>query len=375
MHVMIVAPEDLPIPPQRGGSVQIYVSHLCEALSRSEDVQVTLVSPGVKSTFSNEALDYSHFIVERTSPDQYWRGVRKLIDSLHPQIIQVENRPKQALRLLRRFPAKAMLLNLHSTTFLGPKHITSADARRVLTSVRAVVCNSHDLAKTVRERIGLSDRWHPSVIYPGVTQPCRTPGGTELGKATHDPLRLLFVGRVIHQKGVHIAIDALKVLERQMPIELTVVGRTPPWERAYRRQIVRSAANANVTFTGFVAPNQLQDVYASHDILVCPSQKHEAFGLVTIEAMMNGLPVVASHIGGIPEAVGTEGGRLVKNFHNPSAFARAIRSLQDRQTYQQYSDSALKQAGKFTWTTSAARFIELYQKAVNSAQEKKHTDL
>ncbi|MFB5190382.1 glycosyltransferase family 4 protein [Alicyclobacillus fastidiosus] len=375
MHIMIVAPEDLPIPPRRGGSVQIYSTHLCKAISQREDIQVTLVSPGVKATPSYDQTDYNHITLECSSSDQYWTRVKRLIDSLHPQVVQVENRPKQTLQLRRMYPAKAMVLNLHSLTFLGPRHITSADARRVLSSVHAVVCNSLDLAKTVRERIGLADRWQPSVIYPGVTQPFQKQGSTNIDKTPHDPFRLLFVGRVIRQKGVHIAIDAVKILQRQLPVKLTIVGRTPPWERVYRRQLVRAAANANVTFAGFLTPDRLVDMYAAHDILVCPSQKHEAFGLVNIEAMMNGLPVIASHLGGIPEAVGAEGGLLVHNFHNPSAFARAIRSLQDRQTYQQYSRSALKQAEKFTWTASASQFIELYQSALNPAQEKKHTDI
>ncbi len=362
VHVMIIAPEDLPIPPIRGGSVQIYVNHLYEALSQRDNFRVTLVSPGsTANRIRHPQGRHIHIIVQRSTPTEYWRRVRHMIRKRHPDIVQIENRPSRALEVIRRFPEQRVILNLHSTTFLGARHITRQRARNVLTHAHGIVCNSRDLSETIREQMGLSEHWHPSVIYPGLTLP-PTIRAAHTDKRPHHPLRVLYVGRVIAQKGVHVAVDAVKLLASDMAVSFTIVGRTPPWEKAYRKALLKASADADIRFLGFVPPTELNDVYAEHDILICPSQKHEAFGLVNIEAMSHGLPVVASQLGGIPEAIGDEAGILVRQFHRSSAFAQAIRKIVvDGDTYRQYSQAASARASQFTWAASAKHFAAVYE--------------
>ncbi|MFB5189112.1 glycosyltransferase family 4 protein [Alicyclobacillus fastidiosus] len=357
MRVLVVSPEGLPIPPRHGGSVQIYLSNLFRELAKRPDVDVILLSPGQRSERKRISSHATHLTM-RASKEQYWRNVHKVIHSYHPDVIQIDNRPAQALEIAKGFPTKRVILNLHSLTFLSRRHISESHAREILNRA-VVVCNSADLARTIRSRFRLKSTWHPHVIYPGVTQNQR--GIAVARSGPHTPLRVLFVGRVIEQKGVHVLIRAVRALRDSTPVKLTVVGGTHPWERAYRTRLKRMARGLDVKFAGFVQPQKLSSYYESHDILVCPSQKHEAFGLVNLEAMSYGLPVVASNIGGVPEAVGGKGGVLIHSFQSPSQFAAAIRSFASSERYLKYSQAARRHARRFTWSRTARGFAELYR--------------
>lgn len=360
MHVMIIAPEDLPIPAIRGGSVQIYLSQLYEALTERENMKITLVSPGARHT-ETRTHHCKHIVLPAHGP-AYWQKVYALLKKKHPDVVQVDNRPRQALSIYTRFPHVKIVLNLHSLTFLGPRHITHAMARHVLRRVNAVVCNSRALETAIRNRFRLGSNWSAHVIYPGVTQSNADESEPVATQNPNTSLRLLFVGRVIEQKGVHIAIEATKRLQREFPVTLTVVGRTPPWERKYLQSLKRRAKGVNVRFLGFISPSRLHTLYKTHHILLCPSQKHEAFGLVNIEAMYHGLPVVASHIGGIPEALGDQGGTLIREYSSTSAFVSAIRQLRDPEKYEKARENAKHQADSFTWKRSARKFESVYRR-------------
>ncbi|MDP3759917.1 MAG: glycosyltransferase [Ramlibacter sp.] len=107
-------------------------------------------------------------------------------------------------------------------------------------------------------------------------------------------LRLLFVGRLDHQKGVDVFYEALRKLgEGAFGV---VVGAPVVGDEA----AVQPPANARAL--GWRTRPQTASLYAAADVLVVPS-RWEAFGLVTVEAMRAGLPVIATRVGGIPEAV------------------------------------------------------------------------
>lgn len=359
MHVMLVAPEDLPIPPTRGGSVQIYLSHLCAALADRKHIHITLISPGNAAQSKACAHPPYRHIVVKGDKKTYWRRVHRLVKAGEPDVVQIDNRPLEALHILAANPHRRVVLNLHSLTFLGPRHIKTAEARTILHKADAVVCNSRNLAETIARRYKLKHNWQRHVIYPGVHSTAHTSALTR-GHST-DTMRVLFVGRVIRQKGVHIAIEAIRQQHRQNNVSLTIVGKTHTWEKTYRKQIELDAKGLPIEFVGFVPPHELAELYKKHHLLICPSQKHEAFGLVNIEAMNHGLPVIASKLGGIPEAVGKHGGVLVSRYQMPGEFAKAIDKMRDPKRYYKMSKYALRHAQKFTWKKTARKFDHLYR--------------
>jgi glycogen synthase len=120
------------------------------------------------------------------------------------------------------------------------------------------------------------------------------------------PVRLLYVGRVSPDKGVHTAVEAVCLLVHRhghKNVTLTVAGRAS--DSDYMRRLEALAADGgvkdNVVFAGQFAREQLPGIYQTHDVLVFPSIWEEPFGITPLEAMCSGLAVVGTTTGGSRE--------------------------------------------------------------------------
>lgn len=117
-----------------------------------------------------------------------------------------------------------------------------------------------------------------------------------------DEVSILFVGRVVYEKGVDILIKALKPL---VGYKLTIVGRpgfdpNAPLSK-YEIKLRRQSVGMPVTFLNFTPRSDLPAVYRSSDVLVVPSRFQDPFPLTVLEGMSSGLPTVAANVGGINE--------------------------------------------------------------------------
>lgn len=360
--VWIISPEDLPIPPTKGGSVQIYTSALIHCLAQSMDISFTLLSPNghVGKLPSTHPSTYTHHHISNRH-GKYLEQIVNMVAHSQPDIVQIENRPQFVWPIHSCSPKTKIILNLHSTTFIHTRHLPQPLVQRCLQHLDAIVCNSQYLRQTLIKQLGLHTKKQiPVVIYPGVHfDEFASP--TE--RVLHNPIQLLYVGRIIRQKGLHVLLRALPLLKHiDSPIHLTILGRTPPWEAQYAK-LVHSLSNQQfTTWGGFISPRQLAKFYQAADIFVCPSQQDEAFGLVNIEAMASGLPVIASHVGGISETVTPMCGSLVEQYQSPLAFAAAIENLICHpQEWAQKSAFAKRRAALFSWSSTARQFNNLYQ--------------
>ena len=114
---------------------------------------------------------------------------------------------------------------------------------------------------------------------------------------------LLFVGRLVSVKGADVAIEALRPLRKTgVETTLTVCGDGPERE-ALEQQVADAGLEEQVTFEGWTDPDALADQYRTAELLLVPSH-YEPFGIVALEAIASGCPVVAARTGGLPEAVG-----------------------------------------------------------------------
>lgn len=349
----------------RGGSVQIYLYALYELLKNHPNMKVHLISPREKfqvCLHSPQGLQNYPRTRSLSPASAYRHRVFSLLQSIRPDVVQIDNRPNLVEPVQRRLPAVPVVLNLHSLTFLGPQHIHPDRARQVLGKTSAVVFNSHYLAHAVSRHLRLSTPLtNGHIIYPGVDLVRFAPSTTPL--APPPPLRLVYVGRIIPQKGIHVLLLALRHLQVQrQPIHLTIIGRTPPWERAYGETVRQLAEGLHITRPGFLSPLALPAHLWEHHALVCPSQSKEAFGLVNIEAMAAGLPVIASRIGGIPEIVDETCGQLVTPPQSPHRWEHALKLwLEHPQIYLQAQEGAKKRALQFPWEQTARQFANLYE--------------
>lgn len=115
----------------------------------------------------------------------------------------------------------------------------------------------------------------------------------------HHPIRLLYVGQLLPEKGVETAIKAVKQLSKGMAITLTCVGNGPIEYCKY----LTSLADHMIHFEGFVPHDKLSPIYQAHDIFLFPSTVQEGQGTTYLEAMSSGLPIISTSVGGVKEVL------------------------------------------------------------------------
>lgn len=187
---------------------------------------------------------------------------------------------------------------------------------------------------------------------------------------------VLFVGRVTPHKGIDRLIRALPEGAR-----LTIAGSSghdprPP-ERDYPALLRRLAADRDVRFEGPVADEHLPELYRRAEVVVLPSVEttcygrriavSELLGLVILEAMASGTPVVASRLGGIPEII-EDGvtGYLVEPGNEAELHDALARLLADRALARRMGAEARRRViDEFTWDRCAERCLDAYSALVD----------
>ena len=188
-----------------------------------------------------------------------------------------------------------------------------------------------------------------AVAHPGIDDALFVPS---------DPLpwrwRLLYLGRLDERKGVHVAVDALA----ELPPEAVLVLQGSGDERYVER--LRARGTGRIEFSA-VPRERLREVYADADALVFPVQWDEPWGLVPLEAMAVGRPVVATGTGGSGEYLEHESNCLIyEPRDSPAALADAVRRLA--------ADENLRERLRTTGLATAARYTErAYNEAIERA--------
>lgn len=178
----------------------------------------------------------------------------------------------------------------------------------------------------------------------------------------HSPRRtvVLFVGALRPNKGVEYLLRAAPDVLREYPlVRFWIVGDGP--ERSRLESLARNLGVAKwVRFPGRIERKDLPGYYAQAGVFAMPSL-NEPQGLVALEALAFGLPVVASRVGGIPEMV-QDGwnGRLVPPGNSPLLAGALKEVLSDPEVNQRMSTHALETARNLSWPRSLGKFLDLY---------------
>ncbi|MDZ4404121.1 glycosyltransferase family 4 protein [Prosthecobacter sp.] len=180
------------------------------------------------------------------------------------------------------------------------------------------------------------------IVHHGVITPQALPE-----PAAHEAACVLFIGRLVKPKGVHILLQAVQSLhERGMRFQTCIVGDGP--ERALLEERMRSdESGAVVRFLGKLAEADLPEVLRQACVLVVPSLGGEVFGMVVLENMARGIPVIASDIGAFQEVMGDAG----VSFQTGDAddLARHLAAvLNDRDLSARLAESSARRASEFT---------------------------
>jgi glycosyltransferase involved in cell wall biosynthesis len=124
------------------------------------------------------------------------------------------------------------------------------------------------------------------------------------------PRKLLYAGRLLYWKGLHIAIEAMAQLVQNMPdAQLTIVGNGRE-EARLKSEIAQRNLGANITFVSWMPQEQFLRLYDTHDLFVFPSL-HDSTGWVVLESFCKGLPVACLNLGGPKDIVTPQSGIIV----------------------------------------------------------------
>lgn len=376
--VAIVTPGSFVIPSGKSSSVELVVEQTASRIN--SHVRLVVLGRLSRLPASQERQGVRYVRVAAPSPKQYIRNVSRKLAVLRPQVIQVENRPRFVRYLRQRYPQTRIWLSLHSVTFVSKPHIGLKELRQCLAAADRIVVNSRFL----KERIELKaqDAAHKIVVnHLGVDTGRFVSRWSPEGAAKREMMLhrhgwqdrkiIMYVGRLIPMKGVHRLLEAMPRIIGQVPNALLlVVGSayygsrriTPYVQRLHR---MGAKLKRHVRFIPFVPHEEVDEWFRLADVLVVPSANKEAFGLVNVEAMASGVPVIATRAGGMKEIV-EEGvtGRTLQLSSLGTELAPAVTSLlQDDEEVRRMGEKSMDRVMKhFTWEHTAARLLELYRR-------------
>jgi glycogen synthase len=173
---------------------------------------------------------------------------------------------------------------------------------------------------------------------------------------------VMYVGRFVREKGIHLLLDAASVILSQEPdTKFLIVGGGN--REKFEKFVHWYGLEEKVLFTGFMANRSLHQVYRIADVAVFPSL-YEPFGIVALEAMAAGAPVVTSDAGGLKEVVLHDKTGTLSFANDPQSIAWAVlRALRDPKQSRRLSENARERLGTdFDWGRIATKTIKVYNR-------------
>ncbi|HEX6596452.1 MAG TPA: glycogen synthase [Acidimicrobiales bacterium] len=377
-------------PPEVYGGAGVHVEHLVPELARLVDVDVHCFggereSPLVAGTYTPWSALAGSAALEVMSVDLAMAAAVASADVVHTHTWYA-NLAGHLAKLLHGIPH---VMTSHSIEPLRPWKADQLGGgyalslfceRTAVEAADAIVAVSAATRTDLLRVYPALDPGRVHVIHNGVdTNTYRPdPGTSALSRLGVDPSRpyVLFVGRITRQKGIFHLLAAASEFD---PAAQVVLCAAAPDSEAEGEEVRRRVADLRKQRDGVVwieahlpRPDVVQ-LFSHAAVFVCPSV-YEPFGLVNVEAMACGAPVVATATGGIPEIlVDGEtgylvplGGTVVDGPADPALFAATLaahvnRLLNDRATARRFGEAGRRRVvERFSWTAVALRTADLY---------------
>ncbi|MEO0293225.1 MAG: glycosyltransferase [candidate division WOR-3 bacterium] len=333
------------------GGMDIYLSNLYRRLSKDLEVDIMCRGEGNRRKIENCNLIYINSI----KPEDFSEKIIHFLSKKRYHLIHSHYWLSGivAMKIKELFPFIPWVHTFHTIEAL--KGI-SKDSLRM--DIEEEIIRKCDLiiSSTLKEKNWIkkiSPKAFVEVILPGVSFndfPFKKDGSKNI----------LFVGRLDPIKGVDILIESLRFLKGDF--SLTIVGG-PSKDESYFEYLKSIAQNYPVRFLGRIPHEKLYKIYWESCMLVLPSY-YESFGLVVLEAMSSGRPVVGFSDTSISEILGKRG---VLTERKPKSLGEAINFLLSNPSKRSELGVELKnRVLKFSWEETGRRYIEAYEKIIKN---------
>ena len=278
-----------------------------------------------------------------------------------------------AQRLKRRF-GTPWLVTVHATEHgrhqgwvdKHPQSYIHGVERRMVRAADRVITCSHYMKRHVTEVFGIAGE-RVEVIANGIDpddlKPVERIDLTQFRRrfAADDEKLILLVGRLVYEKGFHLALEALpRVIERLGKVRFVVAG-TGTAEADLKAQARKLRLTSHGTFIGWTGDDTLHSLYRVADLCVVPSI-YEPFGLVALEAMASGCVCLVADTGGLREVV-PAGGKAALRFRarDPRSLGRMLeKMLTDASLRERLVTEAREHVRSFDWSEVARETAAVY---------------
>ena len=327
----------------------------------------------------------------------FLRQAVRRIRELEPDVVHLQNFPQYAPIMRRAAPDATIVLHMHCDW------LVQLDFREMMEAVAAcdavVGCSSHVIDAARRRFSTFVDDKVLFAVLPNGAPVERL----ALVRTPRSPAKVLFVGRVSAEKGVHTLIEAWpKVVAAHPEARLEIVGPAAETPREFlvdlsedpdvaglsrfydRGNAYNGSYNAalramvpphlghTINFASSEPYERMLDRYAGASLLVNPSLS-ESFGMSLVEALATGTPVIATRVGGMPEIIEWTGGGLTVEKNEPDMLAAAINRLlaDPGQAAALGHRGRQRVAERYSWSRIAELTGSIYQQALSARQSRR----
>jgi glycogen(starch) synthase len=283
----------------------------------------------------------------------------------------------RALARRRRIP---WLVTVHATEYgrhqgwvdkHPQSHIHAVEREMVRAADRVITC-SHFMREQVTSVFGVPAarvRAIPNGIDPTDLQPVDDLPRLRARFAKPDEKLILMVGRLVYEKGFHLALDALPGLIRRVGKVRFLIAGSGFAEAELKAQARRLGLMEHGAFIGWTGDDILHSLYRIADLCLVPSI-YEPFGLVALEAMASGCPCIVADTGGLREVVPP--GRRVGLRFRASSVRSLERMAEQLLTHDELRDRLVAEASehvlRFDWADVARQTVAVYEALVAASR-------
>lgn len=374
MNICVIMPNIFPVPATKGGATEMIITNLLKENEKKGKINFTCVSVYEEEAEKlSKEYRYTNFIYIKQKRDNldltFETGDKffeRYMDEIYTQIrnkkfdfIIIEGGDISGYEyLLKRFPKEKCLVHIHGDA-VGNNQIND----KIYNKFIAI----SDYARKIIMKDGIIDKSKTELLYNAIQlQDFDKTISIEEKNALRkkygiapDDVVILFSGRTIPQKGVKQLISSFKKLKNIEKSKLLIVGSANYGERIktdfdYELEELAESVKDKIKFTGYIENKELYKIHSISDIAVVPSMWEELFGLVVVEAMSSGLPLIVTKSGGIPEIVDDECAFILEKDEN------LINNLADKIDYLVENPEKRKKMGEHGKESSKKYGMEQY---------------
>ncbi len=360
MRILLSCPYDWASP----GGVQVHVRELGHRLSgRGHDVLI--LAPGdapaeqenVRTVGRPVRVPYGGKVAPIAFSRRSWQRIRETLRIFEPEVVHVHE---------PLTPSTSMLVVRATTAPTVATFHAGHDRSRLMRAAAPILRSTYG---RLDARIAVSHAAADflATAFPGPVE--IVPNGVEVERfagataATGLPKgrRVLWVSRLDPQKGFPLLVRAFATLARELPdLHLVVVGDGRDRNAV---DLLSPEVRSRVAMLGTVANAELPSYLAGADAFAAPAVGHESFGVILVEAMAAGVPVVASDIPGYREVVREDVDGLLVPPGDPDLLAAALRRvLEERDLAERLSRAGPERAKTFSWDVVVPRIEAIYDR-------------